>query len=131
VNKKETVEMKKVMYIIILLFLLSPIVNVQAQYTWIDSLAVGPIAVDTTFTYRWIGCTFWFYDCPGWFRFASSVSDTVGWSSKQWIRIEEHQSFDIWPDMRYFNNALYRLEYKTVAGDTGVLFISGLKTQYK
>lgn len=125
--------MKRVFFVLLLLVVPLSSIHGQQQYAWSDSLTVTTVAVDTTFSPRWNGCTLWFEGCRGWIRFATSVEDSVGWSTttfgKKWVLLEDGQTFGLW-QTTFHKQSLWKLEYKSAAG-TGALFIVGYKNRYE
>lgn len=124
--------MKKFLF---LLLFLSPLTfflstqNVRAQVTWTDSLQAKTTSVDTTFSPRWSGAVLWFSGGAGKIKFGTCAEDTVDWSSKSWLYLQEGQSFGIWQD-EFYGRLLWRLEYKAVQ-DSCTLNIAGYKTVYQ
>jgi len=97
-------------------------------YAVTDSISVSSTGVDSTFSQRWVGCSFWFLGCEGQVKYATSPNDTTSWSSKQWTVLSDGQVMQFWPLFPEFPSSLYRLEYRCTTG-TGALFISGLKNR--
>ena len=116
--------------LLICIFLFICISGVSAQqYAWTDSLAASTTSVDTTFSPRWNGCTLWFTGSAGLVKFATSSSDTAGWSDKTWTELAQGQTLGFW-QVPYYQCMLYRLEYKSVSA-TGAVHIVGVKVRYQ
>ena len=122
--------MKRLSFVIVLFFLLSPFtLQSQTLYQWSDSLAVSSTAVDTTFSPMWNGCTLMFEGGDGWIKVGTTPADTVGWSTKSWVKVAQRQPYYVWPTDHHPNRLRY-LKYKVASG-TAALFITGYKNVYQ
>jgi len=91
------------------------------KFIWTDSLTVTTAGVDSFFTNQWEEVTFWCRSADGEYK-ASTRSDTTSWSSRDFVRIVEHQQVYFGPATK-----LGRLEFKANSG-TVTLYMTGTKT---
>jgi hypothetical protein len=106
--------------LLLILLVLLIAASAQAQYyTWVDTVAVTTVAVDSVFDTRWEECTLKFEGCAGYFKVGSP--DTNRWAQRKWYYLAEGETVEFG-----FRTPLNRLAFKAAA-DSGRAYLAGYK----
>ena len=119
--------MKHFKLFLLSLLLTSIAAKAQLVYFWQDSIAISAAEIDTTFDRRYIGATIYPSGCDIDIKIAINNADTT-FDNKEYLRILDGVSLDLWPEYLFYEAGLYRLNVKTVDQGTGFLYIFGVKS---